>query len=185
MSPSLLLAFQNQILLQCRFLLFASQELERGIAQSDHTLIFYSIQNLLGAAANISKVLWGTQGKKPSEKHRMQARKPLRDSLGVSDSSPMRSVTMRNNYEHFDERLEEWERLSRRHNSIDLSLLSGNAIAGMENRDLFRNYDPVAMTLMFWGEKYDIKALVNEASRLLPKIEEELMKSYFLRKPIP
>ena len=76
-------------------------------------------------------------------------------------------------------------RRHKRHNSIDLSLLSGSAIIGMESRDLFRNYDPVAITLMFWGEKYDIKALVNEANRLLPKVGEELMKSYFLRKPIP
>ena len=57
---------------------------------------------MLNAGANISKAFWGSGGKLAVE------RKPLRDSIGIDDKSPLRAVTMRNNFEHFDERIDRW-----------------------------------------------------------------------------
>src|SRR5687767_5252508 len=44
--------------------------------------IFYDIQNLLIAAVNINRLLWSSRSQLAEE------RKPLRDSIGVSDDSP-------------------------------------------------------------------------------------------------
>jgi hypothetical protein len=94
--------FQIQVLDQCQFLLLSANEVNQGLTQSDTNRVFYGIQNLLNAGANISKILWGQGGK------RSEQRKRLRDSIGISDESPLREVTMRNHFEHMDERIDRW-----------------------------------------------------------------------------
>ena len=94
MDSFLLEMFQRQVNLQCQFLLLAGRDLDRGLVEGDPLLVFYSIQNLLTAAANISKALWGTQPNKAAAKRRMREREPLRASLDVTDTSPLRRVQM-------------------------------------------------------------------------------------------
>src|SRR5215469_3258896 len=55
--------FQGHVLDQCRFLLAAANEINAGLASRNTDQILYAIQNLLNAAANISKMLWGQKGK--------------------------------------------------------------------------------------------------------------------------
>jgi hypothetical protein len=100
MDKQLLKIFQEQVRLQCMFLLRAARELNQTLKTKDTESIFFSLQNFLTAGANISKALWGQGGRLHAE------RKPLRDSIGVHDSSALRAVNMRNNFEHFDERLD-------------------------------------------------------------------------------
>jgi hypothetical protein len=78
--------------------------------------VFYGVQVILTCAANVSKALWG-QGEQWSCE-----RREIRESIGVTDESPFRSVTMRNHYEHFDERIEKWERQSKCHSYADLNI---------------------------------------------------------------
>jgi hypothetical protein len=105
MDIMLLRLFQSQVEFQCRVAISAAVDLNAGLAKLDHTKVFGAIQNLLNAAANISKACWGTKGKLSVE------REPLRDSIGVTDASPLQEVNMRNNFEHFDERLDRWWRI--------------------------------------------------------------------------
>jgi hypothetical protein len=102
MDPRLLKVFQEQVKLQCIFLLRAARELNQTLKVRDTEGIFFSIQNLLTAGANVSKALWGPGGRLHAE------RKPLRDSIGIADTSALRDVNMRNNFEHFDDRLDRW-----------------------------------------------------------------------------
>src|SRR5260221_13812861 len=88
MDLMLLRVFQHQLDLQCKFLLLAAQEVDQGVQQKNVERIFYGLQNLLNAGANISKALWGQGGKLAEE------RKPLRDSIGIGDDSPLSQVTM-------------------------------------------------------------------------------------------
>ena len=146
MDLMLLRAFQQQILLQCQFMLMASAKINEALRQDDISRTFYSIQNLLNAAANVSKALWGQSGSLTAE------RQALRDSIGVSDSSPLREVTMRNNFEHFDERLDRWWTQSAHHNYADLNIGPRSAISGIDNVDTFRMYDPATTEVVFWGQ---------------------------------
>jgi hypothetical protein len=59
MDPMLLRLFQRQIKFQCDCALIAAQELDAAIAKRNITAVFAAVQSLLGAAANISKALWG------------------------------------------------------------------------------------------------------------------------------
>jgi hypothetical protein len=148
MDPELLKRFQHQIWIQCKFALAAYDELGARITQmtqirsgpdprylelaglphdelsaraveismEDSIYAWSSAQALLTAVANISKALWGQGGKLGPQ------RKPLRDSRGVADTSSLRPTSMRNNFDHFDDRLDTWWHASAGHNYVDLSI---------------------------------------------------------------
>lgn len=173
MDLMLLRVFQRQLELQCRFMILAAQDVNQGLKNKDVYYTFYAIQNLLSAGANISKTLWGTRGAKSAE------RAPLRDSIGIMDDSPLRAVTMRNNFEHMDERIERWWGDSKHHNHSDLNISSRSGIAGIEKIDWFRHFDPQTTDLTFWGEDFNLQALISEAQRILPKLQEEAHKPHW------
>lgn len=168
MDTPMLRIFQQQVALQCKFLLGAARDVNTAMGDANPERLFYALQNLLNAGANVSKLLWGSKGR------RADARKRLRESIGISDDSPLREVTMRNNFEHLDERLDAWWLKSTRHNYIDL--LVGRPILGTEDIDKFRHFDPYTCDLVFWGEKFNLQTLVDEAARILPKLLEEESK---------
>ena len=64
MNPRLIWVFQDQVRLQCEFILRAASEISVALATPSAgtaTAVFYSIQSLLTAAANVSKALWGAK----------------------------------------------------------------------------------------------------------------------------
>ena len=132
--------------------------------------MFYGVQTLLNAAANISKALWGQGHKFASE------RQDLRDRIGIDDSSPLSTVTVRNRFEHFDEKLDKWWRDPQRQGYIDLWIGPQSAIQGVAPRDRFRAFDPTTTDIYFWGQEFNIQALVTEVQRILPKLRYDASK---------
>ncbi|WP_157223717.1 hypothetical protein [Caulobacter sp. AP07] len=166
--------FQRQVLDQCKFLLKSADEINAGMALRDTDHILYGIQNLLNAGANISKMLWGQKGKFANQ------RAQLRDSIGVADDSPLREVTMRNNFEHIDERIDRWWVESKAHNLADKIIgPKDGAIVGMEPTDMFRMFDPNTTNVIFWGEEFNMRALVTEAQRIFPLLQAEANKPHW------
>ncbi len=173
MNIALLRIFQRQVALQCRFILAAAQEINAGLQQRSVEQVFYAIQNLLNAGANVSKALWGQGGKLANE------RKLLRDSIGIGEDSPLREVAMRNNFEHFDERIDRWWKQSTHHNSIDLMIGPGSAIVGVADIDRFRAFDPMTAKMNFWGQDFNIQGIVDEVQKILPRLQEESSKPHW------
>lgn len=180
MDKMLLEIFQRQVLLQCTFLLFAAEDVAKGLEEKNSKFTFYALQNMLNAGANISKALWGAKDK--HEKVRELRRKPLRDSIGISDDSPLRQVKMRNNFEHYDERLDTWWEKSTNHNYADLSIISasgGPVRPGsglLADSDRFREFDPATTDLVFWGQKFHLDELVDEVTKIIPRLQAEVEK---------
>lgn len=175
MDIFLLRTFQQQVELQCKFMLTAAQELNKALAGHNAEHIFYALQNLLNASANISKALWGPKG----NRNLARQRKPLRDSIGIRDDSPLREVTMRNNFEHFDERLDKWWAKSKRHNKADLAVGPPNMFQGFEDIDRFRMFDPVTTNMTFWSQEFNIQAIINEVTRVFPTLQREASKPHW------
>lgn len=172
MDTMLLRLLQRQVLLNCQFVLTADEELRRS--PTDPIQTWYAIQNLLSAAANISKVLWGASGKLSAE------RQPVRTSLAVDESCPLRNVGMRNNFEHFDERLTRWWAESSNHNFVDQNFGDiRRAITGFDGTDIFRNFDPQTGMVTFWEEDVDLSSIVREVHRLLPIVTIEAEKPHW------
>lgn len=110
--------FKLELRRQSEFAATAFQDLDQALASNDMTRIWYSVQALLIAVGNISKVLWPPN---PTYECRGAA---LRDSLGVQEQSPLAPRSFRNHFEHFDERLEAWAASSKRHNFADSNVLT-------------------------------------------------------------
>jgi hypothetical protein len=172
--------FQRQVELQCRAVISAAaafQEAMNGPYPQDletASKTWIAIQNLLNASAMISKACWGQRGK-----HK-KARKPLRDSLGMTDSNPFRDPGMRNNFEHYDERIDAWWRLSKTRNYFDMAIAPQASVVppAIRKRDMFRVLDPVTGTVVFWGQKFALAPLVFEARRILPIAHAEGVKPH-------
>ena len=65
-----------------------------------------ALQSILTIAGNASKLLWGSWGNEATAARRQ----PLRELVGASDNSPLRSRDVRNAFEHFDDEVETWHR---------------------------------------------------------------------------
>lgn len=161
MEPLLLQVFQHQVLTQCEFILLAAEEVQAALQADDTTRVFYGLQNVLNAAANVSKALWGQRGKRAAQ------RQELRASLGIADDSPLRGVLMRNNFEHFDERVDVWWRTSKRHIYIDGNIGAKATMPASETVELFRHFDPATTILYFWNQEFHITAILAEVSTIL------------------
>jgi hypothetical protein len=173
MELMLLRVFQGQIQLQCQAILVASHDFNSAMTTGDTRRAWIAIQNILTAAANISKALWGQGGKFAKE------RESLRDSLQVDDTSPLRNVAMRNHFEHYDERLDRWWDKSEAHNYFDMSMMSAGAVQGFADIDMFRVFDPETADIVFWGERFNVNEIVQEAARLLPIASTEARKPHW------
>jgi hypothetical protein len=171
MDDHLIRIFAAEIELQCRFILMAMHELNRaGVAGNDQEL-WMALQTIVVSAANLSKMLWGSFS--PGRiRARAERRAPLRAALGVSDESPLYDMNLRNDFEHFDERLDTWKDAPRGGNIyIGRNIGSGNAIfvAGQPAEPHFHHFDPATARVSFWQHEVDINAIIQEVQSLLPR----------------
>jgi hypothetical protein len=45
--------------------------------------------------------------------------------------------------------------------------------SGTDEIDLFRFFDTAIWVTGFWGQRFDVRAVINEAARLMPSLDEE------------
>jgi len=173
MDVMLLRLFQRQILLQTQAILMAAHDLEKALLVSDGIGMWVAVQNLLTAAANISKACWGQQERFADD------REPLRLSLGIPDDSPLRRVVMRNRFEHFDEYLDKWWKGSTNHNYLDMSVMPPGAVQGLEEKEMFRVFDPTTSDLVFWGMRFNLRELIAAVQALHPVVSAEAGKPHW------
>jgi len=165
--------FQMEIERQCKFDIIAIEQIKTGLSNKDSDLVWYAIQNFLVAVGNISKIFWPI-----NQKYGMRGEK-LRKSLGIEDNSPIQPRNFRNHFEHFDERLEKWAESSERHNFVDSSILPPNMIAGIDQKDFLRIFNPTTWTLTFRGDKYELKPIIKTIYELYPKVSTEASKPWW------
>jgi len=172
MDKMLLRIFQTEVERQARFGLISASDLNAALELSDMDRIWYSVQSLLIAAGNISKLLW------PSKCTVPKRGEELRNSLGVPDSSPLQPRTFRNHFEHFDERLEEWATASHRMNFADSNVGPTGMLSGMDAGDYLRNLDTAKCAVTFRGDTYPLKPIVDALQELHGRALAECLKRH-------
>ena len=66
---------------------------------------------------------------------------------------------MRNNFEHFDERLDRWWKQSARHNNVDMNIgPKDTMIKGVDDIDMFRQFDPGTADITFWDKNLTLSS---------------------------
>lgn len=143
-------------------------------SQSD---IWQATQMLVVAAGNLSKLFWGESGKFAIE------REPLRRALQVQDTSLLRPTTMRNHFEHFDDRIDRWWKNSPGRNYIDASIGPVSVTGNVDRTDFFRGYDPATGDLSFWGTNLNVRKVCAEVETILEHAADELDRTMLPPEP--
>lgn len=173
-DPHVLEIFKQEVYGQCGFALEAAADMQRqltGRLPDGAERLFASLQALLLAVANISKLLWGTS---PTTS---EARRPLRSALQVNDDSPLRNRDLRNHFEHFDERLEEWVERDPRRNFVDMNVGPPGMLGGIDPAQSFlRHFDPSRWVASFWDEEYELLPVLDAAAELRERAKPEWLR---------
>jgi hypothetical protein len=176
MDNMLLKIYQREIYTQSNYALMSIQYINDILnnlhKQNATNQLWYFVQNFLVSTGNISKLLWGAR---ETTSHQ---RKPLRESLNISDDSILKSRAIRNCFEHFDERIDSWWDSSERKIFIDSNIGSTNMIVGLDPQEFLRNFDTDSMTITFKGDAIEIKPVVDELLKL-NKIAHKLSQNPF------
>ncbi len=161
--------FIREVERQTQFGLVAAADLENALKLQDMERIWYSVQALLVAAGNVSKLLW------PPKLEFRGRGEVLRKALDVPDGSPLSSRDFRNHFEHFDERLEALAESSTRGVFVDSNVGPPGMIAGLDQDDFLRNYDTSTDSVTFLGDSYPLKPVI-EAIDVLHRRAKDLAR---------
>lgn len=165
MDKIILKILQLDVEFQCKCALKAANLLDSALALRNSDDIWFSLQSLLVAAANLSKLFWGSRGKKELE------RLDLRKSLAVADDSPLRDPDLRNDFEHFDTRVEDWLEKWKDHNFMSRNIGPHSAVTGIPVEERFQWYDPSIGIVTFWRHSVSLPAVMTEVRRIMPVVE--------------
>jgi hypothetical protein len=177
--------YLDEIPIQCEFAMLAvgvlNNQFDREMqSKPDRVIVFFALQAILNHAANVSKLIWGAPGKSAHQQWRAERITALPSVLGLDNTSPLHSRDMRNNLEHFDDRLDIWANAAAgRGTPIDMKI---GRVGGFHASDLppevyFRQYDHLQKIMRFFNEEIDMQALVTELTRvaaLAKQISERL-----------
>jgi hypothetical protein len=172
LDPMLLRIFHGEVERQCRFGLTAADDLQAALQAGDMDRLWYSVQALLVAAGNVSKLLW------PEQKY-SQRGDELRASLGVPEDSPLAPRTFRNHFEHFDARLHDWAASSQRRNFADSNVGPPGMIVGLDPGDYLRNFDTTNAAVTFRGDSYELQPIVKAIGELWQRASVEAAKPHW------
>lgn len=165
--------FVMEIEKQCDFGLLCYNKMNEFFANPlsvGTTEFWFYAQAFLVSAANISKILWGVD-KPRDKKKRYKQRKPLRKKLGISDKSVLNNRTVRNCFEHFDEKIDIWFSSSKNKVFVDSNIGPENMIGNLKKSDHLRFYDTEKNSISFRGIEFPVKPVVLEMIKLKEKIK--------------
>ena len=156
--------YQDEVDQQCRFIIGAATALEKASVSQDRSLAahltVYHSQQLLTAAGIASMLLWG-----PKRNPRVtNDRRPRRESLNVTDASPLKPRDVRDSHAHIDERIT--DAMNTGPTVVTMRLGKPPTDPQEAARPLLRHYDATTGELGFGGDIVKVPDLFDEASRI-------------------
>lgn len=152
------IVFIGEIVLQSKIALRAGERLQSESSSSDQVEVWSSIQSILVAAGNVSKILW------PDRLYKARGER-LRQLLNVEMNNLLSNRDFRNHFEHYDERIEKW--FSNNSSTVykDLSI-NPNLRGAMAGND-HRGYNSHNNTLIFRDELLDLNEILKAIEEIL------------------
>jgi hypothetical protein len=149
----------DEVRMQCEIVELAAVFLEHAIVhgpapgEDPAVLVWMPLQTILGAAANISRLCWGSGRKKSQRLARAAQLAPLRDLLALDESSPLAPLQIGPGFDRIDRRLADLD-----------GELDGAA----------RRFDGATWEAGFLGDSVLVRELGVEISRVLGRTRELL-----------
>lgn len=160
LNPLVEMALIGEIALQAKLAAMAGENLSSSSTSVEY---WSAIQSILSASANVSKILW------PPAKERKNRGEYLRKLLNVEKEHLLSNRDIRNSFEHYDERIEDW--FEEHDTGVYCDLALETSVPGLLNPTKFshRSYDQYTHELKFRGEKVNLQELLLELAKLLEK----------------
>lgn len=159
LKPLVEMALVGEIALQAKLAEMAGKNLSNASTSVEY---WSAIQCILSASANVSKILW------PGEKRKARG-KYLRKLLRVNEEHLLSDRSIRNSFEHYDERIEDWFEEHDTQTYCDLALEAHVPGLLMPPKFSHRSYDQYTYDLKFRNEKINLQELLSELAKLREK----------------
>jgi len=148
----------GEIVLQSKIAHRAADRLKATHDNFDNVEVWCSIQSILVAAGNVSKILW------PNQKYRSRGER-LRQMLNVNEDNLLSNRKFRNHFEHYDERIEEW--FNNHSSAVYTDLAMNPSLRRSMATNDHRGYNSFNNTLIFRGESLDLSEVLNALEEIL------------------
>lgn len=148
----------SEIVLQSKIAQRAAERLQATHDNFDKVEVWCSIQSILVAAGNVSKILW------PLQKYKSRGER-LRQMLNVNEDNLLSDRTFRNYFEHYDERIDDW--FNNQSSAVYTDLAMNPSLRGPMATNDHRGYNSSNNTLIFRGESLDLNKVLNAIEEIL------------------
>ncbi|ESU28728.1 hypothetical protein FLJC2902T_13220 [Flavobacterium limnosediminis JC2902] len=151
--------FISEIALQSKIAQRAAECLKANENSFDKIEVWSSIQSILVAAANVSKILWSSNKKYEKRGER------LRQILRVEKENILSDRKFRNHFEHYDDRIEEW--FCNNSNGVYIDLAMNPSFPGRTLNNNHRGYNSFDNTLVFRDQSLDLNEVLKALEDIL------------------
>lgn len=142
----------GEIVLQSKIAQRASERLQAANESFDNIEVWSSIQSILVATGNVSKILW------PNKKYEKRGER-LREILKVKKNNSLNNRKFRNRFfEHYDELVEEW--FQTQSDGVYIDLAMNPSLRGNGTNNTHRGYNSFNNTLVLRGELLDLNEVI-------------------------
>ncbi len=181
--------FFQEIVHQCLFVRMAVEDIiscrtadTKGLCRE-----YYYIQILLSAVGAISKILWPIErsmGKKLIELRRARGNE-LRQALNVKDDSPLKNRELRDIFEHFDERMDEWFQKTERRGFSDRNIGSFERVLMPPPSERLRIFISQTWTVIYCDKEFRLSPAIRAVHSLYDEVQHQTCKPGRIRKLFP
>jgi len=181
MDDFLLRLYLEQAKDECERAFSAVKALNAALESNGELDPFVPAQAIIHHAAAVSKIFWPPGSRDKVARKRAHRRgETLRSELALVRPHAVQARTLRDHFEHFDERLDAWVQQSKNRYIVNQLVGPRTAIGGdaIADTDIIHHYDPAAKTYAFRGEKFDIQALAAGLDDIFLRIESRLSKPW-------
>lgn len=154
------MALIGEIVMQSKIAERFADQLEKA---SERIEYWSAIQSILIAASNVSKILW------PIKKEHLARGKHLRKLLEVDEDHLLSDRTIRNHFEHYDERIQNWLENNQSSVYFDLEINPLELNPWSIPRFFHRSYNPPSKKLSFRNESIDLGEIITKLIEIRKK----------------
>ncbi len=156
--------FALHIMRQCDFALSALSEMELFLQTPNNNInpFWYYVDMFLLSTGNISKAFWPSAARDTKYNELVEQRgKELREMFKISEDSPLRARSVRNDFEHYDERIDVLFATTDSHIIADSSIISEGSLNTKSKIHYVRVFDPKTHKLLFFDNELDVVEVGN------------------------
>ncbi|MBI2416660.1 MAG: hypothetical protein HYV28_01920 [Ignavibacteriales bacterium] len=128
-------------------------------------IVFNFIQEAIGHSAALSRYFWTSglgSNNKSSRKLKEKRAKLLRVKFGLNEASPLKNRHLRDAWEHFDERLDNYLIANISGYFFPAPMIGSHTLADESIGKIFKLLDPEAHCIILLGQKYFFEPIKNE-----------------------